>query len=379
MSTMHNDSGATDSSSLPLSRPTAIPRRHHEDLYETRSPSFPAGQVTTVKALSQPLTPPEGKALALADLSVTQIQVAGATAHLLRRRDSAVNAPLVLHLHGGAYVSRPTPHAPLIARALAAAGATVVGLQYPLAPQHPFPQPLEAAYEALRWVHAQCSTLAGKRSPLFVAGEEAGGNLASALAQMTRDRGAPSLTAQILLSPLLDPMMSTASLRAAHKGHAQGLLAEGWRQYLPRSSDALHPYASPLQSQRLNGLPPTLVVTRQDDPHQDEAHTYAVQLRGFGVPVREHVLGGDASWPNGPADGRADPPWAAHLCTVFQQFFCELAAESTASSRIRPRDQRSPQMAPKVSRDLSSVTHQSRSAYSAVRAPADMLAVTNKG
>ena len=59
------------------------------------------------------------------------------------------------------------------------------------------------------------------------------------------------------------------------------------RQYLPRASDALHPYATPGAAVRLAGLPPTLLVTAQDDPMRDEAEAYARRLRGEAVPVDE--------------------------------------------------------------------------------------------
>lgn len=262
------------------------------------------------------------------------IQIAGANAKLLRRADLAVHAPWVLHLHGGAYVSRPAVQVPLVARLLAAAGANVLSLHYPLAPQHPFPQPLEAAYGALCAMHALRGRLADEPSPLLVAGEEAGGNLAAGLALLARDRGRPALAAQILLSPLLDPLMATASLRAAHVGHAGSRLAEGWRQYLPRSADAMHPYAAPLYSQRLRGLAPALIVTRQGDPLRDEAHAYADRLRSADVRVREHVLSADPAWPDGAADHAADPaadpPWAMPLRAVLEQFLGRMAPAGTA-------------------------------------------------
>lgn len=254
----------------------------------------------------------------------TPIQAAGFAAQLMRRRDQPRNPPLVLHLHGGEFVTRPAAPAPLVAQLLAAAGASVVSLDYPLAPQHPFPQALEAAHEALVWMHEQRRVLAELNSPLIVAGEEAGGNLAAALALMARDRGAPRLAGQILLSPMLDPFMTTASARAAGAGHAHCPVAEGWRQYLPRCADAMHPYAAPLQSQRLGGLPPALIVTAQNDGLRDEAKTYAAKLRAAKVGVQERVLDLGAAWPACLAGNDLDPLWAAPLGVAFEQFFAGL-------------------------------------------------------
>ena len=117
--------------------------------------------------------------------------------------------------------------------------------------------------------------LAGHGARVYVAGEEAGGNLAAAAALMSRDRLEPELAGQILLSPMLDPCLGTESQRDAEVGRAGCKWADGWRRYLCRAGNADHPYAAPGSSMRLAGLPPTLLVTAQDDPMRDETQSYA--------------------------------------------------------------------------------------------------------
>ncbi len=260
------------------------------------------------------------------DTTSTPVEAGGVPARLVCASRLRANAPLILHLHGGAFVARPAASTtPMVARLLAAAGASVITLDYPVAPQHPFPQPLEAAYKALLWVHLQRHALAAGKASLIVAGEEAGGNLAAALALIARDRGRPALAGQILLSPMLDPRMGTASLRDARAGHAQCPLAAGWHQYLPRCADAMHPYAAPLHSQRLRGLPPALVVTSARDHLRDDSLAYASKLRAAEVDTHECMLPGDSTWPDGAIgdhdDRAAVPAWAAPLCVAFEQFF----------------------------------------------------------
>ena len=101
-------------------------------------------------------------------------------------------------------------------------------------PQHPFPAARwRRAFQALDWLHAQPRrTGSSRKSGLFVAGEEAGGNLAAALALMARDQQAPPLAGQILLSPMLDPCMATCSIRQAEAGPVGCKWADGWHQYL---------------------------------------------------------------------------------------------------------------------------------------------------
>lgn len=249
------------------------------------------------------------------------------------RRPRTGQVPLVLHFHGGAFMSGDLDAGSTIARLIAEAGAVVVSLDYPLAPAHPFPHAVEAGYDALVWAYKHRTKLAGEGAPVFVAGEEAGGNLAAAVALMARDRGHPPLAGQILLSPMLDPCLATASLRKAEAGRSGCKWADGWHHYLPNPCDASHPYAAPGPSMRLGGLPATLLVSARDDPLRDETHAYARRLRGTQVLVDEAVLPLDTGWPGSyldPASRHA--PWAPVVQGHVQQFFerCRAVTSATA-------------------------------------------------
>src|SRR5436853_468488 len=85
-------------------------------------------------------------------------------------------------------------------------------------------------------------------------------------APLVLDRREALVADQSLFTRLLDVSTATASWRRVHAGPVDCRYADGWRQYLPRASDALHPYATPGDAARLQGLPPTLLVTAHDDP-----------------------------------------------------------------------------------------------------------------
>ncbi len=241
-------------------------------------------------------------------------------------RSATTPTPLVLHLHGGAFVSGSLDAGSAVARLLARAGAVVVSLDYPLAPQRPFPQAGETVHAALVWAHQHRTKLAGAGARLFVAGEEAGGNLAAAATLMSRDRQQPELAGQILLSPMLDPCLGTASLRQAAAGRAGCPYADGWRRYLCGAANADHPYAAPGSSTRLAGLPPTLLVTAQDDPMRDETQSFARRLRDAGVAAHIVVLAKPTGWPCSLLEpASVDAVWAASLHAPFTQFFLEHA------------------------------------------------------
>lgn len=197
---------------------------------------------------------------------------------------------IVLHLHGGAFTGGDLDSGECLAQLLADAGAMVLTIAYPLAPEHPFPDAVEAGYAALEWAWRERVQIAGPRAQLFLAGEEAGGNLAAGIALVARDRAAPPLAGLMLVAPMLDPCTATRSQREKQGAQVQCRFAEGWSQYLPNPRDAEHPYAVPAYAQRLAGLPPTLVLAGEDDPMRDEAMAFARRLTQAGVPVHTGLI-----------------------------------------------------------------------------------------
>lgn len=155
---------------------------------------------------------------------------------------------------------------------------------------------LRIAYSILTSMRARCPEFAHKKSMLFVAGEEAGGNIAAGVALMARDQYLTDLKGQILLSPMLDPCLATASFRKYCAESAVQTMSDGWQHYLGECAGFTHPYAAPALCTRLAGLTPTLLVTSAQCPMRDETQAYAERLRQAGVKVQSHVLPGKAGW-----------------------------------------------------------------------------------
>ncbi|MFT3718194.1 alpha/beta hydrolase [Pseudorhodoferax sp.] len=248
--------------------------------------------------LDRPPIPPPPSCLAPWREAVVELPgLAPVPARLYGERRCGQAAPLVVHFHGGAFTAGGLDCGVKFASVLAGAGAVVASIAYPLAPAHPFPQAIEVGYGVLQWAWRQRTRLAGAGAPVFLAGEEAGGNLAAATALIARDRAHPPLAGQILVSPMLDPCVGMASVRAGACADAQDKWAAGWRQYLRCPRDASHPYAVPGASLRLAGIAPTLVLTSRDDPLRDEACAFAERLRQAGVAVEAEVLAPATGWP----------------------------------------------------------------------------------
>ncbi|HJS05803.1 MAG TPA: alpha/beta hydrolase [Variovorax sp.] len=229
------------------------------------------------------------------DISVPLPEREPVQARLYGQRAKGTAVPLVLHFHGGTFTSGNLDDGRNVARLLTAAGAVVLSVAYPL---KPFPEPIEVGFAALEWLYKQRVKLAGKGARVYLAGEEAGGNLAAAVALMARDRAHPPLAGQILLSPMLDPCAGTLSLRQASGDVARCRWASGWQEYLSSPMNATHPYAVPGASLRLAELAPALVLVGEDDAMRDEALSFARRLHEAGIPVTKALLPSAAKCPD---------------------------------------------------------------------------------
>jgi acetyl esterase len=194
----------------------------------------------------------------------------------------------VLYLHGGGWVAGDLDTHDRVCRGLAnRSGAAVIAVGYRLAPEHPFPAALEDGLAALAWTRAHAGAIGVDPGRLAVAGDSAGGNLATVIARRDRDAGGtPPLILQVLVYPITDGAMDTPSYTANAEGYHLTRAGMGWYwgHYLA-GADPLHPDASPLRAADLGGLPPALVLTAEYDPLRDEGEAYADRLRAAGVPV----------------------------------------------------------------------------------------------
>lgn len=196
---------------------------------------------------------------------------------------------ILVYFHGGGWVLGNLETHDSLCRAVAnAAGSIVVSVDYRLAPEHPFPAPVEDAYVATQWAARQAATFGGDADRLAVGGDSAGAAMATAVAMMTRDRGGASLAFQLLVYPVTDYSFDTRSYRENATGYmlTRDDMAWFWRLYLACEADGRHPCASPLRASNLRGLPPALVITAEFDPLRDEGEAYAEKLRTAGIPVK---------------------------------------------------------------------------------------------
>ncbi|GAB3256100.1 alpha/beta hydrolase [Nocardioides dilutus] len=216
-----------------------------------------------------------------------------------RPADPAGPLPALVYFHGGGFVVGSLDLYDADCRRIAAeVGAVVVSVDYRLAPEHPFPAPLEDCYAALLWVAENAAELGVDPDRIGVGGESAGGGLAAGVSLLARDRGGPRLCLQFLGIPELDDRLETGSMRALGIDSPITTIANGeisWDSYLGpgvRGTDLVSPYAAPARATDLAGLPPALVTAYELDALRDEDVAYAQRLLSAGVPTELHVYPG---------------------------------------------------------------------------------------
>lgn len=195
--------------------------------------------------------------------------------------------PVLMFFHGGGFVIGSLDSQDRQCRALAnASGCAVIGVDYRLAPEHPYPAAAEDAYAATRYVAEHAAEFGIDAGRIAVGGESAGGNLATVIALMARERGGPALRFQLLIYPVTDFTDDSPSMHE-FDGVFLSLKMQDWfaASYLPNIADRRAPYASPLHATDLRGLPPALVITAECDMVRDQAEAYAHKMQAAGVAV----------------------------------------------------------------------------------------------
>jgi len=203
--------------------------------------------------------------------------------------------PVIVYYHGGGWVISNLDGYDNSARALTnAAGAIVVSVAYRQAPENPYPAAADDAFTAYCWVVENAASLGGDSSQVAVAGESAGGNLATVTAMKARDWGFQMPVHQLLVYPVTNYAFDTESYQTYANAVPldKASMMWFWGHYLANEEDGDHPYASPLRAEDLSGMPATTVILAEIDPLQSEGMAYAHRLMDAGVPTTLHLYEG---------------------------------------------------------------------------------------
>jgi acetyl esterase/lipase len=231
------------------------------------------------------------------DVDVIDMMVPGGPSgqvpiHIVRPKNTTGTLPVVLYLHGAGWVFGDAhTHDRLIRELAVRANAAVVFVEYSRAPEAKYPTALEEAYAVAQWVpmHGGEHGLDGLR--MAIAGDSVGGNMATAVTMLAKQRSGPRFTEQVLFYPVTDANFDTDSYRQFGAGYylSRESMMWFWDQYIGDPAQRSEPTVSPLRASLdlLRGLPPALIITGEADVLRDEGEAYAAKLRQAGVPVVE--------------------------------------------------------------------------------------------
>jgi acetyl esterase/lipase len=216
---------------------------------------------------------------------------------LYRPSAAAGPLPVLVWMHGGGWVLGSIELDELMCRQIAKdTGVIVASVNYRLAPEHPYPAPLEDCYAALEWVFGQARELRIDARRIAVGGASAGGGLAAGLALLARDRGKVPVAFQLLIYPAIDDRktaQASATLPDTLFWSRKNAL-QAWTAYLAggHGRDGVPPYAAVARATDLTGLPPAYVPVGALDPFLADDIAYARRLIDAGVAAELHVYPG---------------------------------------------------------------------------------------
>lgn len=214
-----------------------------------------------------------------------------------RPKNAKSAVPVIYYMHGGGMVLGTVAENDVACKTLArATGCAVASVDYRLAPEHPYPAPMEDCYAGLIWLVANAAKLNIDPKRIATMGPSAGGGLAAGLGLLARDRKEVKLAYQVLIYPMIDDT-NVKSAKAARNdffvwSRANNLA--GWRAYLGKKFGAASVpiYAAPTRAKNLAGLPPTYLCVGDMDLFLQEDLAYGRRLNEAGVPLDLHVYPG---------------------------------------------------------------------------------------
>ena len=208
----------------------------------------------------------------------------------IRPEGAGGKLPIVFYFHGGGWIlGDKDTHDRLVRELAKGAKAAVVYPNYTPSPEAQYPVPLEQAYAAMLYIIEHADAYGLDPSRIAVAGDSVGGNMATVMTLLAKERKGPEIAFQLLLYPVTDANFDTESYRTFAEGPwlTREAMKWFWDAYAPDARRRGEITASPLRAtpEQLAGLPPAMIITAENDVLRDEGEAYARKLIEAGVHV----------------------------------------------------------------------------------------------
>lgn len=223
------------------------------------------------------------------DLTI-QTEKGPVSIRIVRPENISGPLPVAMYFHGGGWIlGNKETHDRLIREIAVGAQIAIVFVNYTPSPEAQYPKSIEEAYAATVYVAAHGKELNLDTSRLAVVGDSVGGNMATVVTLLAKERRGPKIAYQVLFYPVTDANFNTPSYKQFAEGPwlTKPAMEWFWNAYAPDVESREQPTASPLQAslEQLRGLPPALIITDENDVLRDEGEAYAHKLIQAGVSV----------------------------------------------------------------------------------------------
>lgn len=207
---------------------------------------------------------------------------------LIRPKNNESKLPVIMYFHGGGWILGDNNIYDRLVREISnGVQAAVVFVDYNRSPESQYPIAIEEAYAATKYISENGNSLNINSSKLAVMGDSVGGNMATVVAILAKERGGPMIDYQVLFYPVTDANFETASYKEFANGYwlSTEAMKWFWNAYLPDENERKKYTVSPLMASidQLKGLPSALVITNECDVLRDEGEAYAHKLIAAGV------------------------------------------------------------------------------------------------
>lgn len=199
--------------------------------------------------------------------------------------------PVLIYYHGGGFIMHNIQsHDSLCRRLCNVSGCAVVNVGYRLAPEAPYPAAVEDSYAALQWVYEHSEQLGIDPARIAVAGDSAGAALSAVMSLLSRDRGGPAISGQVLCYGIAGCLSNEESASMQELGHGGYVLTTEFidlcmRSYHGENADEDDPYLNPGRAKDLSKLPKTYLITAEYDPLRDDGEAFGQRLKAAGNEV----------------------------------------------------------------------------------------------